>query len=79
MMEGLNIGHFSVDSNGNLTELAKVKLSGKSQAFRGANSQGMVWAGTGLLAILTGKCRGFVLDLILIEPLVRFNIIRNID
>lgn len=54
MMEGLTIGHFSVDTQGNLTEYAKVKLSGRSQAIRGVGSQGFVWAGNSSLAILTG-------------------------
>lgn len=53
-MEGLTIGHFSVDSQGNLTEYTKVKLSGRSQGIRGVGSQGFVWAGNSNLAILTG-------------------------
>lgn len=55
MMEGFTIGHFAVDTQGQLTELAKVKLSGRAQVVRGVGSQGLVWAGNNCLAILTGK------------------------
>lgn len=53
MMEGLTIGHFSVDYQGHLTELAKVKLSGRMQT-RSIGSQGLVWISNSALAILTG-------------------------
>jgi len=53
MMDGLTIGFFSVDRQGHLTEIAKVKLSGRIQT-RGASSQGLTWAGSSSLAILTG-------------------------
>ncbi|KAK7788798.1 hypothetical protein R5R35_010909 [Gryllus longicercus] len=48
MTEGLSVGQFAVDAKGNLTEIMKVKLSGRSQDAT------MVWAGSGLLAISTG-------------------------
>lgn len=54
MREGFNVEHFSVNMQGNLTELARVKLSGKPQSLRSANNQGLVWAGSSSLAILTG-------------------------
>ncbi|GJQ73670.1 putative intraflagellar transport protein 140 [Trypoxylus dichotomus] len=54
MMEGLTIGTFSVEPQGQLNELAKVKLSGRIQSMRGSNGQGLVWAGNNCLAILTG-------------------------
>lgn len=54
MMEGLTIGHFSVDHQGNLTEVAKVKLNGKIQG-RSDFSQRITWAGGDSLAILTGN------------------------
>lgn len=54
MMEGLTVGHFSVDSQGTLTELTRVKLSGRSQLNRAVTCYGMVWAGPNSLAILTG-------------------------
>ncbi|KAK5641268.1 hypothetical protein RI129_009815 [Pyrocoelia pectoralis] len=54
MMEGLTIGHFSIDSQGQLTELMKVKLSGRGQAIRGVGSQALVWATNTCLAVLTG-------------------------
>ncbi|KAJ8931389.1 hypothetical protein NQ314_015707 [Rhamnusium bicolor] len=44
MMEGLTIGYFSVDYQGHLSEMAKVKLSGRVQS-RSIGSQGLVWAG----------------------------------
>ncbi|EFA08985.1 Intraflagellar transport protein 140 homolog-like Protein [Tribolium castaneum] len=53
MMEGLTIGHFSVDSQGQLNELAKVKLSGRVQS-RGVGTQGLVWCSNSSLAVLTG-------------------------
>ncbi|KAK9885497.1 hypothetical protein WA026_010990 [Henosepilachna vigintioctopunctata] len=53
MMEGLTVGHFSVDVHGNLTEMGKVKLSGKIQG-RSDFSQRITWAGGDCLAILTG-------------------------
>lgn len=55
MMEGFTIGHFAIDAQGQLTELAKVKLSGRAQVARGGGSQGLVWAGSSCLAILTGQ------------------------
>lgn len=55
MMEGLTIGHFSVDSQGQLMELSKVKLSGRGHAIRGVGSQGLVWANNSCLAVLTGN------------------------
>lgn len=53
MMEGLTVGYFSVDRQGHLTEIAKVKLSGRIQT-RTVSSQGLTWAGNCSLAILTG-------------------------
>ncbi|CAH2002580.1 unnamed protein product [Acanthoscelides obtectus] len=53
MMEGLTVGYFSVDYRGHLKELAKVKLSGRLHT-RSVGSNGIVWAGTNSLAILTG-------------------------
>lgn len=55
MMEGLTVGHFTVDLQGQLTEIAKVKLSGRMQSIRTSNAQGLVWAGNNCLAILTGN------------------------
>lgn len=55
MMEGLTIGYFSVDYQGHLNEIAKVKLSGRVQS-RSVGSQGLVWAGNSSLAVLTGIC-----------------------
>lgn len=49
-MEDLTVGHFMVESTGVLTELDKVKLSGRIPGHNGAIS----WAGNSL-AILTGK------------------------
>lgn len=54
MMEGLTIGHFAINSKGQLTELIKIKLSGKGQSIRGVGSQGLTWANNSCLAILTG-------------------------
>ncbi|KRT80306.1 hypothetical protein AMK59_8792 [Oryctes borbonicus] len=54
MMEGLTVGTFSVEPQGHLTELAKVKLSGRIQSMRSSNGQGLAWAGNNCLAILTG-------------------------
>ncbi|XP_063235193.1 intraflagellar transport protein 140 homolog [Bacillus rossius redtenbacheri] len=48
MTEGLNVGQFSVDAKGQLTEVMKVKLSGRSQDAT------MAWAGVGVLAVITG-------------------------
>lgn len=53
MMEGLTVGHFSIDNQGHLNELAKVKLSGRLQT-RGVGNQGLVWCSPSSLAILTG-------------------------
>ena len=49
LMEDLTVGHFLVESNGALTELDKVKLSGRVPGHNGA----MSWAGHAL-AIITG-------------------------
>nr|CAD7202239.1 unnamed protein product [Timema douglasi] len=57
MTEGLNIGQFNVDSKGNLSEVMKVKLSGRSQ------ETSMVWAGPGLVAVTTGDMLVRCLDL----------------
>lgn len=54
MMEGLTVATFTVDSQGQLTEMAKVKLSGRMPSMRSSNGQGLLWAGTNCLAILTG-------------------------
>lgn len=54
MMEGLTVGHFTVDLQGHLTEVSKVKLNGRVQSLRSSNGQGLVWAGNNCLAILTG-------------------------
>lgn len=62
MMEGLTIGHFSVDSQGHLTELAKVKLSGRIQT-RTIGSQGLTWISNSSLAILTGDLMVRVWDI----------------
>ncbi|CAG9773857.1 unnamed protein product [Ceutorhynchus assimilis] len=59
MMEGLTIGHFSVDRQGNLSEIAKVKLSGRLQT----SSQGLTWAGNSSLAILAGDITLRIWDL----------------
>ncbi|XP_069684990.1 intraflagellar transport protein 140 homolog [Periplaneta americana] len=48
MTEDLNVGQFQVNPNGQVTEIMKVKLSGRSQ------DASMVWAGPGLLAVITG-------------------------
>ncbi|CAH0563779.1 unnamed protein product [Brassicogethes aeneus] len=53
MMEGLTIGHFTVDYQGHLQEIAKVKLSGRVQN-RSVGSQGLIWTFDSSLAILTG-------------------------
>ncbi|KAF5302514.1 hypothetical protein FQR65_LT00886 [Abscondita terminalis] len=63
MMEGLTIGHFSIDSQGQLTELMKVKLSGRGQSARGVGTQGLVWAANSCLAILTGDLSVRVWDI----------------
>lgn len=55
MMEGLMIGYFTMDSHGQLTEVTKVKLSGRGQALRGVGSQSLVWINNDCLAILTGN------------------------
>lgn len=54
MNEGLTLEHYVVDSNGSLSELSKIKLSGRTQAIRGASSQGLVWVGGSSFAVLTG-------------------------
>ncbi|XP_021936986.1 intraflagellar transport protein 140 homolog isoform X3 [Zootermopsis nevadensis] len=48
MTEDLNVGQFQVNPSGQLIELMKVKLSGRSQ------DASVVWAGPGLLAVITG-------------------------
>lgn len=56
MMEGWTIGYFSVvGGNGSLSEVLKVKLSGRLQYNSAGCGQGLTWAGGGCLAILTGK------------------------
>lgn len=57
MMEGLTIGHFTVDSQGHLNEYAKVKLSGRMQSIRSVGLEGLAWAGNSCLAVLTGNYR----------------------
>lgn len=54
MMEGLTIGYFSVAASGHLSEILKVKLSGRLQYNSAGLGQGLTWAGGGCLAILTG-------------------------
>ncbi|KAB0793767.1 hypothetical protein PPYR_13387 [Photinus pyralis] len=63
MMEGLTIGHFAIDSQGQLSELMKVKLSGRGQALRGVSNQGLVWATNTCLAVLTGDLTVRVWDI----------------
>lgn len=53
MMDGLTIGYFIVNFQGHLLEQARVKLSGRIQS-RNIGCQGIVWAGSSSLAILTG-------------------------
>ncbi|XP_023246567.1 intraflagellar transport protein 140 homolog [Copidosoma floridanum] len=54
MSEGLHIGHFKSDPvTGRLTELTKVKLSGRSDMTK--NGPSLCWAGVNTLAILTGE------------------------
>ncbi|XP_030750473.1 intraflagellar transport protein 140 homolog isoform X2 [Sitophilus oryzae] len=62
MMEGLTVGYFSVDKQGHLVEMAKVKLSGRVQS-RTVGSQGLAWAGNSSLAILTGDLTVRIWDL----------------
>ncbi|XP_060521943.1 intraflagellar transport protein 140 homolog [Cylas formicarius] len=62
VMEGLTIGHFSVDRLGHLTEIARVKLSGRMQA-RSTGGHGVAWAGNSSLAVLTGDLTVRVWDL----------------
>ncbi|VEN35720.1 unnamed protein product [Callosobruchus maculatus] len=62
MMEGLTVGYFSVDYQGHLKELAKVKLSGRLHT-RSVGSNGIVWAGNNSLAILTGDLTVRVWDI----------------
>ncbi|KAK4874572.1 hypothetical protein RN001_013932 [Aquatica leii] len=63
MMEGLTIGHFAFDTQGQLTEVMKVKLSGRGQSGRGVGNQGLVWATNSCLAILTGDLTVRVWDI----------------
>ncbi|XP_011298550.1 intraflagellar transport protein 140 homolog [Fopius arisanus] len=54
MTEGLTIGHFQSESTtGRLTELSRVKLSGKSDFSR--TGPAFCWVGANSLAILTGE------------------------
>ncbi|KAG5313583.1 IF140 protein, partial [Pseudoatta argentina] len=53
MTEGLNIGHFQADSiTGELTELTKVKLSGRNDTSR-TTSTTLCWISRNTLAVLT--------------------------
>lgn len=54
MMEGLTVGCFAIGTKGHLTELSKVKLSGRFQSSYSSLGQGIVWAGNGCLVILVG-------------------------
>jgi intraflagellar transport protein 140 len=49
LMEDMTVGHYLVESTGNLTELDRVKLSSRISGYEGAIS----WAGNSL-AIITG-------------------------
>lgn len=60
MNEGLTLEHYTVDSQGRLSELAKIKLSGRTQALRGTSSQGLVWVGGTSFAVLTGDKKIYV-------------------
>ncbi|XP_044589157.1 intraflagellar transport protein 140 homolog isoform X2 [Cotesia glomerata] len=54
MTEGFNVSQFQIDSfTGELTEMIKVKLSGKSNDFKVKNT--LCWIGNNTLAILTGE------------------------
>ncbi|XP_015590632.1 intraflagellar transport protein 140 homolog [Cephus cinctus] len=54
MTEGLNIGHFQADPiTGRLTELTKVKLSGRSDISR--SGPALCWCGGNTLAVVTGE------------------------
>ncbi|XP_014614871.1 PREDICTED: intraflagellar transport protein 140 homolog [Polistes canadensis] len=54
MTEGLNIGYFQADPiTGQLTEITKVKLSGRSDVPR--SGPAICWAGSNTLAVLTGE------------------------
>ncbi|KAF5285788.1 hypothetical protein FQA39_LY04249 [Lamprigera yunnana] len=53
MMDGFTICNYSIDSQGHLSELMKVKLSGNAQSSRSGN-QGIVWVANSCLAILAG-------------------------
>ncbi|XP_014248149.1 intraflagellar transport protein 140 homolog [Cimex lectularius] len=50
IVEGLNMNYYSIDPNGNLQEVTKVKLS-TSAAMTGCS---VVWAGSGVLACAVG-------------------------
>lgn len=63
MMEGFTIGHFRVDFQGHLSELVKVKMSGRGQMNRGTINQGLIWCGATSLAILTGDLTVQVWDI----------------
>lgn len=51
LMEDMTVAHFMVESSGHLTELDRVKLSGRISGQSGAIS----WASNSL-AIITGLC-----------------------
>ncbi|XP_043280056.1 intraflagellar transport protein 140 homolog isoform X2 [Venturia canescens] len=54
LTEGLNIGYYQADpATGRLTELTRVKLSGKSDVSR--SSPALCWVGGNTLAVLTGE------------------------
>ncbi|XP_066587942.1 intraflagellar transport protein 140 homolog [Prorops nasuta] len=62
MSEGLNIGHFQADPiTGRLTELTKVKLSGRTDFSRAVPV--LCWAGVNKLAILPGELSIRIWDL----------------
>ncbi|KAL1494371.1 hypothetical protein ABEB36_009980 [Hypothenemus hampei] len=63
MMEGLTIGYFSVDRQGHLSEITKVKLSGRIPNRAVSREQGLTWAGNSTLAILTGDLTVRIWDL----------------
>ncbi|XP_057670783.1 intraflagellar transport protein 140 homolog [Diorhabda carinulata] len=62
MLEGFTICYFSVDYQGVLNEMARVKLSGRVQT-RNIGSQGITWAGNSCVAILTGDLTVRVWDI----------------
>ncbi|CAG9865125.1 unnamed protein product [Phyllotreta striolata] len=62
MLEGFTICYFSVDFRGQLTEITKVKLSGRVQT-RNVGNQSITWAGINCLAVLTGDLVARVWDI----------------